>query len=201
MYKKLTGSMMMLIMLLLTAGCEYDPNAESLTITEPDERDLVGVYEIDKIRLPAELADLKLDTRLELKANGTFTARNIPPSPLGELLPTVKFPSTLTSSSGIWSKRKCGYLDPGHHTIWGIYLADKHYTIANANGPRTEWLSVRCTGQSPPYGILFQLGDPDYGYAIHLKCVNAKANPHELEPNSTLKNKKLLLEENTGFRQ
>ena len=91
----------MMLVLLFTAGCGHKPEAESLTVTEPDKLDLIGIYEIDKTRLPAELADLKLDTRLELRSDGTFNARNIPPSVLGELLPTVNFTRSLTSCTGI----------------------------------------------------------------------------------------------------
>lgn len=168
--------MMTLLVLLLASGCKQAPDTESLTLTEPDELDLIGVYEIDKAQLPAELAGLKLDTLLELKSDGTFNARNIPTSPLGEHFPTLKFPQTLTSCTGIWRKRKSGSRDPGHPTTWGVYLANKSYTVANVNGPRLEWHSVQCTGQAPPYGILFPLGDPDPGYAIHLKYTRPKSN-------------------------
>lgn len=168
---------MLSLALLLTAGCRHEPELQSLTVTEPNEVDLVGVYEIEKLQLPAELANLKLDTQLELKADGTFSARNIPPSQSGESMPTANFPHTLVSCTGVWSKRKSDPVDPGQSSTWGIYLVDKPYTIANVNGPRREWLSVQCTGQAPPYGILFPLGDPAHGYAIHLKYTNPKANP------------------------
>lgn len=177
-----TGSMLMLFTILLAVGgCTQDPVDESLTLTEPDELDLIGAYEIHKLRLPAELADLKLDTKLELNADGSFSARNIPPSSPAELLPTTNFPRTLTSGTGVWNKRKSGLIAPGQPPVWGIHLADRPYTVANINGSRKEWLSVRCTGQAPPYGILFQLGDPDQGYAIHLKRTTPKAIP-EPEP-------------------
>lgn len=193
MKKTRTGSMLILLALLLAvAGCQQDSVDESLTLAEPDELDLIGAYEIDKIRLPAELAGLKLDTKLELKADGSFNARNIPPSSSGKLLPTANFPQTLISVTGIWNKRKNGHHDPSQPAIWGIHLADRPYTAANINVPRNEWLSVRCTGQTPPYGILFQLGDPNHGYSIHLKRTTPKAIPPP-EPKPAMQRKSQIL--------
>ncbi|CAN5916871.1 hypothetical protein BH11VER1_BH11VER1_22140 [soil metagenome] len=188
--------MLMLLALLLTvAGCKQDPVDESLTLTEPDELDLVGTYEIDKLRLPVELADLKLDTRLELMGDGRFNARNIPPSSSGDHAPAANFSHTLTSATGIWNKRKSSILKPAQAPVWGIHLADRPYTAANVNGPRNEWLSVRCTGQAPPFGILFQLGDPDHGYSIHLKRSTPEAiSAPELKPTKQRKPQILLPE-------
>ena len=50
-------------------------------------------------------------------------------------------------------------VDPGAHPIWGVYLRD----------PADKMMPADFTGKKPPYGLIFQLGDPDSGYAILMK--------------------------------
>ena len=52
-----------------------------------------------------------------------------------------------------------GQIDPGAHPIWGVYLRDTAQKMHPAH----------FTGKQPPYGLIFQIGDPDSGYAILMK--------------------------------
>jgi hypothetical protein len=58
-------------------------------------------------------------------------------------------------------KSVMGRLDPGSKKIWGVYLRIKESQFHAAN----------FTGDKPPYGLIFTLGDPDIGNAIILKKI------------------------------
>jgi hypothetical protein len=84
-------------------------------------------------------------------------AINLPPWDFGE--PDDTFLSAFQSGEGKWEKSEMGTLDPGSRKIWGVYLRmnDSQFHPANL------------TGDEPPYGLIFTLGDPDSGNAIILK--------------------------------
>jgi hypothetical protein len=144
-------------MSVLAISCQYDPHANLLTTSEPREEDVVGTYVLDRYDLPDSLTPKKPDTRVELRADGTFTAINVPPWKLGD--PDVAFVSSFHSGEGKWDKSIMGTLDPGSKKIWGIYLrtGDSQFHPADF------------TGDKPPYGLIFTFGDPDSGNAILLK--------------------------------
>jgi len=143
--------------LLVFAGCQYDPHGHLLTTIEPDSEDIVGTYVLDRCDLPNGVAIKKIGIKVELRADGTFTATNIPPWTLGQ--PGADFFSELVSGEGKWEKAVMGTLDPGSKKIWGIYLR------ANNN----NFHPAQFTGDKAPYGMIFTLGDPDAGNAVILK--------------------------------
>lgn len=138
-------------------GCQYDPHAHLLTTEEPNNNDIVGTYVLDSYYLPNGSNIENCGIKVEIHANGTFSATNIPPWELGT--PDANFLSSLISGTGKWEKSVMGTLDPGARKIWGIYLR------ADSN----RFLPADFTGDKFPYGLIFTLGDPDSGYAILLK--------------------------------
>ena len=148
-------SLLLLCTLLITA-CQYDPHANLLTITKPNRDDIVGTYVTDRLDMPPGLTRT-VDITVELHADGTFTATNVPPWKLDD--PKDDFFSTLLSGTGRWELATMGQLDPGAHPLWGVYLRDGANRMAPAH----------LTGTEAPYGLIFELGDPDEGYAILLK--------------------------------
>lgn len=139
------------------AGCQYDPHAHLLTTTEPAREDVVGVYVVDRFELPPELTGKSAEVVVEFRSDGTFLATNVPPRELDT--PKPDFFESLLHGTGNWEIDKMGTLDPGARPIWGVYLRD----------PAGKMLPARFTGQKAPYGMIFQLGDPDSGYAILMK--------------------------------
>lgn len=146
-----------LLLFLAFAGCQYDPHAHLLTTNEPSREDVVGVYILDRFDMPPELAGKSTEIVVELRADGTFSATNVPPWELDT--PKPSFFESLLSGTGHWEIGKMGQLDPGAHTIWGVYLRD----------PANKMMPAYFTGEKPPYGLIFELGDPDSGYAILMK--------------------------------
>ena len=148
------------LMSLFVASCQYDPYANLLTTTEPRVEDIIGTYVLDRYELPNDLSLRKTNIRVELRADGTFTAINVPPWKLGEL--DDNFVSKFRSGEGKWEKSVMGILDPGSRQIWGIYLRTED----------SQFHPADFTGDKPPYGLIFTLGDPDSGNAIILKKKN-----------------------------
>jgi len=145
--------------LLTFLACQYDPHAHLYTTQEPQPADLPGHYALVTQTLTrAGLAALHgKPCDIELRADGTFTARNIPPWQSGP--PGENFFSTLVSGSGRWRVDSVGAIDDGSRqlkTHWGIYL----------DSPAGKMEPVGLTGQKPPYGLIFTLGDPDSGDAL-----------------------------------
>jgi hypothetical protein len=119
---------------------------------------------------------------IELRADGTFSATNVPPwdEDVDE-----GFVAALVSGEGRWEKNPMGILDPGERTIWGVALKtleqaefrNRHAkTLANLKKgevfrdfPKAKFSGAALTGQKPPYGLIFTLGDPDSGHVIVLK--------------------------------
>ena len=143
--------------MILLAGCQYDPHGDLYLTTEPKAEDVVGTYVLERFDFPQKITIAHRNVEVELHADGTFTATNVPPWVLGE--PDAPFFSTLLSGTGNWEKAKIGILDPGSHPMWGVYLRTPDNRIHPAH----------FTGKKPPYGLIFTLGDPDSGNAILLK--------------------------------
>lgn len=144
---------------LLLAGCQYDPHANLLTTIEPSAEDIIGTYVLDRYDLPESISFRDVDIEVELHNDGTFTAINVPSWKVGE--PDKDFTSTLQSGQGKWEKSILGTLDPGSKHIWGIYLRNED----------NQFLPADFTGDQPPYGLIFTIGDPDSGNAIILKKI------------------------------
>ncbi len=148
----------------LLTGCLFpsDPHADSLTTTKPNRSDIIGTYVVDKVYLPSELSDRKLDISIDLRADGTFSATNVP-SWTTDATKANFFP-TLLSGDGKWELRIVGSVNPGG-VVWGVELQDP--TEQKPDAQRMD--SASCTGEKAPYGLIFTLGDPDEGNAILLK--------------------------------
>ena len=142
---------------LALVGCQYDPHASLYTTSEPKTEDVVGTYVLDALHLPAEVGSARPDVVIELHADGTFAATNIPP--WDSSWPGTNFFGSLLSGSGKWEKDTLGTLDPGHKRIWGVYLRT----------PENRFHPADFTGDKPPYGLIFTLGDPDSGNVIILR--------------------------------
>lgn len=141
---------------LALVGCG-DPHAGLYTTTEPKAGDVVGTYVADAFHLPPEVGVARPVVQLELRADGTFAAINLPPSNVET--PGPDFLKSLSSGTGKWEKDTMGTLDPGHKRIWGVHLRT----------PDNRFQSANFTGDKPPYGLIFVFGDPDSGHAVILK--------------------------------
>jgi len=94
---------------------------------------------------------------IDLRADGSFTATNVPPWELDS--PGMNFFSALVSGSGKWRIDSVGSIDDGSRplkTHWGVYL----------DSDTAKMMPAGLTGQKPPYGLIFTLGDPDSGDAM-----------------------------------
>ncbi|MEW6305009.1 MAG: hypothetical protein AB1705_16155 [Verrucomicrobiota bacterium] len=142
---------------LLLAGCQYDPHAHLYTTGEPKTEDVVGTYTLERWHLPPEVGNARPDVTVELRVDGTFAATNVPHWELE--MPGTNFFASLLSGTGTWEKATLGTLDPGSKRIWGVHLRSPDHRFHPAN----------FSGDKPPYGLIFTLGDPDSGHAVILK--------------------------------
>jgi len=147
----------LILVSLALVGCQYDPHANLYTTSEPKAGDVVGTYVLDAFHLPPEVGTARPDVVVELRADGAFTATNVPPWELG--WPSTNFFASLLSGDGKWEKGSLGTLDPGQKKIWGVYLRT----------PDNRFHPANFTGDKPPYGLIFTLGDPDSGHAVILR--------------------------------
>lgn len=144
------------------SGCQYDPYAHLYTTEKPEASAVAGRYKLkDQTVSAGGLSALHGKTSIvELRADRTFIATNVPPQQLGS--PGTDFFNTLLSDSGTWRLDAVGGVDSGWGSIktnWGIYFDSKAARISAA----------ALTGKKPPYGLIFTLGDPDSGQAMILE--------------------------------
>jgi len=142
---------------IVLIGCQHDPHGKLYTTSEPKNGDIVGTYVLDRFDLPIDSSNVRCDVVVELHADGTFAATNVPPWKMEEV--NTNFFSQLLNGNGKWEKDTLGTLDPGSKHIWGVYLRT----------PDNRFHPVKFTGNKPPYGLIFTLGDPDSGHAVLLK--------------------------------
>ncbi len=148
---------------LVWAGCQYDPHAHLYTTTEPKTEEVVGTYVLKDFHLPREVGSARPEVTVELRADGTFTATNVPPWQLDT--PGTNFFALLLSGTGKWEKDTLGAVSSGRKSksIWGVYLRMPD------DGTHPRMHPANFTGDKPPYGLIFTLGDPDSGHAVILK--------------------------------
>ncbi|NJK28722.1 MAG: hypothetical protein HC851_09760 [Acaryochloris sp. RU_4_1] len=151
-----------LMLILLVQGCQYDPYTQLYTTEKPPAKSVVGSYTLTSQTLtPDGLAALRGKVcKIELRADGTFVATNVPPWQSG--FPATNFFDTLISGSGRWRIDGVGSIGDGQgpsKTHWGIYL----------NSPTAKFEPLGLSGQKPPYGLIYTLGDPDSGEALILE--------------------------------
>ena len=161
----------LLVVSLGLVSCQYDPHAHLLTTKEPLREAIVGTYVVDRFELTPELSGKSAAIVIELRENGTFSAKNVPPWQ-GDL-PQPDFFDTLITGTGQWEMKTMGLLQPGNLPIYGVYLRNgPKMTSPTPPGkdPFEGLMSpAQLTGNKPPYGMIFQIGDPDSGYAILMK--------------------------------
>ena len=150
-------TLILLFAALVLAGCQRDPHAYLYTTSEPKTEDIIGTYVLDAYHLPSIVGSARPEVVVELHADGTFAATNVPPLGLHE--PSNNFFGSLLSATGKWEKHTTGTLDPGNKRIWGIYLRTPDSKIEPAS----------FTGDKAPYGLIFTIGDPDSGDAMILR--------------------------------
>jgi hypothetical protein len=156
----------LLLFTIFICGCQYDPHAHLLATTKPSPSEIIGTYILDQSFLPANINNLPRIT-VELHGDGTFIAKNIPSE--GSDIPDENFLATLVSCTGKWEIDEMGILDD-KYKIWGVYLRSENQKIQ----------SPQFTGKYPHLGLIFELGDPDCGYALLMKKQaqqGAAANP------------------------
>jgi hypothetical protein len=145
-----------LTLMVLFQGCQYDPYAHLFTTEKPQTSNVVGRYTLkDQTLTSGGLSALGGRSCLVvLAANGTFTATNVPPSVFGA--PPTNFLGSLVTGSGTWRIDRVGGVDNGRGSVkthWGIYL----------DSQATKMQPPGLTGNKPPYGLIYTLGDPDSG--------------------------------------
>ncbi len=148
--------------LLVVTGCQYDPHAHLYTTDKPETTNVVGSYVLTSQTLTSGgLAALRgMACSIELRADGTFIATNVPPWQDG--FPPTNFFDTLISGSGTWRIDSVGSVDDGRKplkTHWGVYL----------DSPTTKFGAPGLSSSKPPYGLIYTLGDPDSGEALILE--------------------------------
>jgi hypothetical protein len=97
---------------------------------------------------------------VELAADGTFSATNVPPFVFGA--PPITLLSSLVSGKGTWRLDSVGGVGNGTgktKTHWGVHL--------DSQSPQID--SPGFTGDKPPYGLIFTIGDPDSGTVMILE--------------------------------
>ncbi|HUS34988.1 MAG TPA: hypothetical protein VM680_06515, partial [Verrucomicrobiae bacterium] len=142
------------------SGCQYDPFAHTYTTAKPDESKIAGNYQLVMQTLTTNgLAEFSGQLpSVELRADGTFSATNIPP--WGISFPDTNFFTTLVSGSGNWSIESVGSVDNGttRQTMWGLRL--------DPPSGKAVFDFPKLMGTNSPYGLIFTLGDPDSGDAM-----------------------------------
>jgi hypothetical protein len=146
------------------AGCQYDPFADRMTTTSeaPPPSSVTGRYVLtEQTAVKGDLAAFDgHPCVVELRPDGTFAATNVPPWEMGG--PGPSFMTTLCSGTGKWRIGSVGGVDSGSghaKTHWGVYL----------DSEATKLEPAGLTGQKPPFGLMFTLGDPDSGEVMILE--------------------------------
>ena len=156
-------TMLLLALMVLIQGCQYDPHAQLYTTDKPQESDVVGRYTLTSQSVKRDgLAVMQgHPCFIELRADGTFIATNVPPLLLDS--PGTNFFSTLISGSGTWHLDSVGSVGGGAGTTtktwWGV---DLDSTV-------TRYQHVGLSGAKSPYGLIYTLGDPDEGMSLILE--------------------------------
>lgn len=147
---------------VMCSGCQFDPHAQLYTTAKPQPADVVGTYRLTRQTVtPDGLAALKgRPCVVELRDDGTFVARGVPLMTVDGATPD--FFSRLVSASGTWHLDGVGSVGSGRgssQTRWGVTFDSEPAKV----------MSAGLTGQRPPYGLIFTLGDPDSGDALILE--------------------------------
>lgn len=155
-------TLLCLVAIALLQGCQYDPYAHTFTTEKPQTNAVVGRYVLkDQTVVGGGLSAMQgRPCVVELAADGTFVATNVPPFVFGA--PPMTSLSSLVSGRGTWQLDSVGGVDNGAGKIkthWGAHL--------DSQSPQIQ--SPGFTGDKPPYGLIFTIGDPDSGTVMILE--------------------------------
>ena len=155
-------SAQLVIACVILAGCQRDPFSDQYTTSRPREEEVIGQYTFSRDTVTWGKSAAIKSCRLELSADGTFVATN---------LPRAEFPGRgsdylgdVVNASGKWRIDSVGGGEDWRGRIlthWGLYF---DATSANLNIQRAGF-----TGHKPPYGLIFSFDDPDRGMAVFLR--------------------------------
>lgn len=151
--------------MFLVAGCQDDPYARLCTTEQPRTNDVVGRYTLkDQTIVLGGVSAMKgRPCVVELAADGTFTATNVPPFSPGA--PPINSLKHLVSGSGTWRLEGVGAVDDGSgqlKTHWGVRL----------DSPAPKLDAPGLTSNQPPYGLIYSIGDPDSGTVMLFERTN-----------------------------
>jgi len=151
-----------LVVMALLQGCQYDPYANTFTTEKPQTNAIVGRYMLkDQTVVSGGLSAMQgRPSFVELAADGTFVATNVPPFVFGAR--PITSLSSLVSGRGAWQLDSVGGVENGTGKIkthWGVHLGSQ--------SPQIQ--SPGFTGDKPPYGLIFTIGDPDSGTVMILE--------------------------------
>lgn len=155
-------TLLCLLAVAFLQGCQYDPYAHTFTTEKPQTNGVVGRYVLkDQTVVKGGLSAMQgRPCAVDLAADGTFVATNVPPFVFGA--PPVTSLSSLVSATGTWRLNSVGGIDNGTGKIkthWGAHL--------DSQSPQIQ--SPGFTGDKPPYGLIFTIGDPDSGTVMILE--------------------------------
>jgi hypothetical protein len=148
---------------LFLQGCQYDPYAHTFTTAKPETSAVAGRYVLTKQTVVSGglTSPQVRPCAVELAADGTFTATNVPPRRQGGLPPSSL--DFLVSGSGTWRLAElgtvAGYFRKGKR-YWGVVLESRGAYVLEP---------ARLTGDRPPYGLIFTVGDGDAGAVMILQ--------------------------------
>jgi hypothetical protein len=156
------GQRLLLLSVVLVLGCQYDPHTGRYTTAKPVAKSLAGRYVLSEQHLNSEdAAALRgRECVIDLRADGTFSAMNVPIWELGPK--SDRLADRLASSHGTWRIERVGQIDGGWFGVkdhWGVYF-DSSPTMLEPVG---------LMGAKEPYGLIYTIGDPDSGEAIMLE--------------------------------
>jgi hypothetical protein len=143
-----------LLIVLVVPSCQYDPYAHLFTTQKPKAADVVGHFVLTEQTIVTGGLSAMNGKRcyVDLRPDGTFDAANIPPFDGA----TDDFANRLVSGSGTWQIAQVGSVGDGTGTLkahWGISFSASGVSMRSAG----------LTGNRPPYGLIFTIGDPDSG--------------------------------------
>ena len=147
---------LLLLAVVLLAGCQYDPFAHEFTSRRPAEDSVVGRYVPDSASGARLRSRFKIEvspfTELVLNSNGTFVARGLPNC----WFSTFDCVTGSDGWAGSWTLQQ-------HQDWWAVAL---RITARNGERMSSYHLPVMIRGERPPYLLHLTIGDPDSGDAL-----------------------------------
>jgi hypothetical protein len=151
-------------LLVIFAGCQYDPYTSVYTTTQPNTNDVVGVYVADTNTLDLIAKEghySAVSPSITLLADGTIIITNIPDwwlTSFGE--PRGGF----DSGRGTWTIQK-------HQEWWALSVGfdDTEAFSSRNHNPGGLGTQMMLIGEKPPYRIHLTVGDPDEGKGMQFE--------------------------------